>query len=144
MSATANNSNEINLDLMMPMLKTVLTSTRNYNADPDLRLDVSQYLFYKLWNMGIPTAYQALQPNRFYEQVQSPKSGIVDYCQCFQITDSSHKLDITFQIHLQEGQTLNDVQGYNFVGLLPGKNWGTPKDEIVVLGAVISHLLLPY
>ena len=48
---------------------------------------------------------------------------------------------MVFQIHLQEGQTLDEVQGYNFVGLLPGKNWGTPQDEIVVLGAVIPYLL---
>ena len=64
----------------MPMLKTVLTSIRNYYTDPDLRLDVSQYLFYKLWNMGIPTAYQAMQPNRFYGQVHSPKPGIIVDC----------------------------------------------------------------
>ena len=42
-------------------------------------------------------------------------------------------------MHLKEGQTLNDVQGYNFVGLLPGKNWGTPEDKVVVLGAVRIH-----
>ena len=59
----------INLDMMMPMLGSVLSSVRNYHKDPDLRKEVGQYLLYKLGKLGIPTAYQVVSPNRFFDRV---------------------------------------------------------------------------
>jgi len=94
-------------DLLELVSTTVLSKVRNYYRDPDLRKEAGMYLLYKLGaSMGLPVAYQAVKPNRFIEQ-----------------------------LHLHEEGSPDDVQGFNLVGLLPGKNWGTSRDEIVVIAA---------
>ena len=84
----------------------------------NLKEYIGSFIWRKLGTLGLITGAQIFAPSQFLHAVSI----------------SSYRSFVTFEESIQYG-TQHPPQGTNMIGILPGKFWGTSKDQILVVGA---------